>query len=300
MKVFITGGTGFIGIHVVRKLQTTGHNVLVLLQDRSEASHINMDYVIGDISDINGWKDEVKKFRPDAAIHMAWEGIPDYSVKISKKNLFSSINLISYLEDIGCKKIIGTGSCWEYGNFSGRLKEDDQIKPFSAFSTAKNAINWFGMEIAREKNITFIWTRLFYVYGPGQRKETLIPYLISCARKGIEPRLKTPFAKNDFIYVEDVADAVCQILNKGDRSQIYNVGSGYSTGVQEVTQILFREFDKVYEPKSVPADYAEPIINFWADTTKIKKETGWKPKHNFLDGIKETIEYFTKYKEEDE
>ena len=205
MRIFITGGTGFIGRHVVRKIKSKENTLLLLSQlpktDPSLSGVLeSVNVVEGDFSDMDSWKREVENFKPEATIHLAWEGIPNYDSKTSIRNLNYGLNLFNFLAEIGCKSILSTGSCWEYGEQSGKLSEDMSPKPMNAFSAAKNSLHLLGKEIARENNIQFIWTRLFYVYGPGQKETSLIPYLINCAKINKTPEIKNPSARNDFIY----------------------------------------------------------------------------------------------------
>ena len=176
MRIFITGGTGFIGKPLVKNLEQEGHELLLLFRQSDKEHRRDMpqngNIVIGDLLKINDWKENVKNFQPEVTIHLAWEGIPDYGVKTSIKNLKYGLNLFEELASLGCKKIICTGSCWEYGQNQGKISEDSPVKSSNAFIAAKNALHWLGREIAKENNMQFIWTRLFYVYGPGQRKNS--------------------------------------------------------------------------------------------------------------------------------
>jgi len=257
MKIFITGGTGFIGKHVVEKLREDKNNELFLLSKN--------------LADIASWKKEVEDFRPDAAIHLAWEGLPDYSAKTSIKNLNYGLNLMNLLAEIGCKTVLMAGTCWEL-----------LPQPLNAFQAAKNALCRLGQEIAKENNTNFIWARFFYVYGPGQREDSLIPSLVKCRKIGNKPEIKTPKTKNDFIYVEDVAQALSMIIKKSKKSAVYDIGSGELTGVQDVVKIIFPDF-KIKRAKNIF------IKGLRADISKIKKEIGWQPKTGIEDGIKKMI-----------
>lgn len=295
MRVFLTGGTGFIGRYVVKHLEKEGCNILLLTCASKEnippiMKSKKIKIVLGNLSDINKWKNKLTQFKPDTTIHMAWEDIPDYGVKKSIKNLKYGLNLFEELAEIGCKKIICTGSCWEYGQNQGKLSEDFPTRPSNAFTTAKNALHYLGREIAKENNMQFIWTRLFYVYGPGQRGNSLIPYIINCVKEGKELRIKTPSARNDFIYVEDVAKAIVAILEKSNQNTVYNIGSGYSTSIQDIIKIIYSKLhlhckpkDNIFNIKNVYSD------NFWADISKIEKEIGWEPKITIEEGIQNII-----------
>ncbi len=298
MRVFITGGTGFIGRYVLKHLEKEGYNILLLTRASKEnfssiISSKKVDIVSGNLSDIDKWKNELIQFKPSAAIHLAWEGIPDYGVETSIKNLKYGLNLFEELAEIGCKKIVCTGSCWEYGQNQGKISENLLAKSLNAFTAAKNALHCLGREIAKENNMQFIWTRLFYVYGPGQRENSLIPYIVKCVKEGKKPNLKTPSARNDFIYVEDVAKAIVAILEKCDQSTVYNIGSGYSISIQDIINIVYNGLNFQHKLKNGMLK-TENIYsdNFWADISKIKKEIGWEPKVNIVEGVKNTVSYY--------
>jgi nucleoside-diphosphate-sugar epimerase len=295
MRVFLTGATGFIGRYVLKHLEKEGYNILLLTRASKEniSSIIKskkVDIVSGNLSDINKWKDKLIQFKPEVTIHLAWEGIPDYGVKTSIKNLKYGLDLFEELAEIECKKIICTGSCWEYGQNQGKVSEDFPIRPSNAFTAAKNALYWLGREIAKESNVIFIWTRLFYVYGPGQRENSLIPYIIKCVKEGKELKIKIPSARNDFIYVEDVAKAIVAILENCNQSTVYNIGSGYSTSIQDIIKIAYSKLNLQYKPKDkVFKSDNPPFDTFWANISKIKKEIGWEPKLTISDALQRTI-----------
>ena len=295
MRIFVTGGTGFIGSHVVRELLGEGNALLLLSrQPESALSKMpNVDVVQGDLSDAANWENKVNRFKPQVAIHMAWESLPDYDARTSIGNLNYGLNLITLLSELGCESVICTGSCWEYGQQAGKLREDIALKPFNAFTAAKNALHWVGREIAREHDMRFIWTRIFYVYGPGQRGTSLISYIIDCVRKGENPEIKTPWAKNDFVYVEDVARAISAIVRKSQKDGVYNIGSGSSTSVQKVVEIVCNKFNSPEKCGKLTKATDSPVVDFWADISRIRSDIGWRPQIGINEGIGKTINYHT-------
>ena len=296
MRIFITGGTGFIGTHVVKELQTE-ENLLLLLcrQPKTNFSSLempNVRSVQGDLSDIASWEGQVKRFNPQVAIHMAWESIPNYDIKTSKKNLIYGLNLISMLAESGCRSVICTGSCWEYGKQSGKLQEDMILKPLNAFSAVKSALHWVGREIAKEYDMSFIWTRLFFVYGPGQKETSLIPHVITHLRRGTIPDIKSPFAKNDFIYVGDVARAISAIVKESEKGGLYNIGSGSSTSIQEIVEIIYEKLNLRNTCSIVNDPMNNAVVDFWADISRMREEFGWEPKKSIDEGIQEVIDSY--------
>jgi len=288
MRIFVTGGTGFIGRHVVKVLKDRGDTLLVL----SRQPMADVNFVPGDLSDIANWKGEAERFQPDAAIHLAWEGLPNYDARTSVRNLNYGLNLITMLAEIGCKSVICTGSCWEYGQQSGKVSEDTAVKPHNAFTAAKNALHWVGREIADEHGMNFTWTRLFYVYGSGQRKSSLIPYIIDSVKTGKKPELKTPLARNDFIYVEDVAGAISAIVKKLPEYAVYNIGSGSSTSVRQIVETVCDKFGFPYDSSEPNNLTGSPAVDFWADISRIKSDTSWQPEAGIKEGIQKTIESY--------
>ena len=201
MRIFITGGTGFIGTHAVRELRRRKHDIKILEDDLGTPTT---------------WHSDVKRFKPQVAIHLAWEGLPKYDFATSMKNFTYSMDLYHFLADIGCARVITTGSWWEH----------EKIPP-NTFTAAKHAIRLLGTALGEEKNMNFIWARLAYVYGPGQRPTSLIPSVLEAARQGKKPVLKNPNARHDFIHVHEVARHIADLATKKNtKSGTYDIASG--------------------------------------------------------------------------
>jgi nucleoside-diphosphate-sugar epimerase len=279
MKIFITGGTGFVGQHTVAELQKEKHQLLLLSrQDSKPMRWITL--LRGDLSDIARWQKKLAAWKPKAALHLAWEGIPDYGLDMSMKNLSQGVAAIRAMAEAGCKKIIVTGSCWEYGRSSGKIDEAMDPRPANAFSAAKTVMHWLGREAAKLSDAEFIWARIFYVYGPGQKATSLIPHLIEQKRNGILPEVKNPNGGNDFIYISDVAQALHLLLTKKTPNTIYNIGIGHVTGVKEIALAVYGT--DVIKRKG-------GARGFYADIERIKKDVGWKPKIKIEEGIKKMM-----------
>ncbi|MFH1088340.1 MAG: NAD(P)-dependent oxidoreductase [Patescibacteria group bacterium] len=297
MKIFITGGTGFIGKFVVRRLQKAGYQLLVLTKNKIDPSVVfgsenNIKLLQGNLSDIKHFQPIVRRFCPDVAIHLAWEGIPDYGLEASFKNLQYGVNLVSMLGQIGCKMFIGAGSCWEYGAVTGKISENTIPQSVTPFASAKLALKLFGESISAEYGMKFAWARLFFVYGPGQKKTSLIPSVVQSALAEKKIEINNPRGGNDFIYVEDVAEAIFQIARsyKSIPAVVYNIGAGYITSVQYIADLVMKYCGGLVEKKPM----AMKVVGFYADISKLSKATGWKPKTKIDTGIKKTISYYKK------
>jgi len=297
MKLFVTGGTGFIGKPTVKLLASQGHKLLLLsrragISKRDLAGNKNIKFVAGDLSNIGLVKKKIEGFRPAVVLHMAWEGIPDYGWRMSLKNLICGLNLFKELSYIRCKKVVALGSCWEYGTPKGKLRESAATNAESAFSAAKNSLHCFGHLIAKELCLDFVWLRPFYVYGVGQKSSSLIPYLVENAREGRVAKINSLDAKNDFIYVDDVARAILAATTSSTgRYAVYNVGSGKLTSVRTVVDTVYNELGMENKPRKVfiRKRSARAAPSFYADISQIRRELGWTPSVDFKEGIKKVV-----------
>lgn len=292
MKIFVTGGSGFIGKHLVDLLVKRRHTVAILSRTAGKKDFPKVRIIRGGLGNIKKWQAELKQFNPDAAVHLAWEGLPDHSYQVSRKNLNYGLNLFELFTKTACKKIIATGSGWEYGAQPGKMSEDTVPIPFDAHTAAKHSLRMLGSELAKQNNITFIWARLFFVYGPGQRSKSLIPYMLSCLNSGQVPEIRNPNAANDFVYVEDVAEALYKLLMKGKKSETYNIGSGKLTSVSKIMKYLFKKYGINNEFKLVEKQHQDQIGSAYAGILKINKDVGWKPTTPIERGIVKTYKKF--------
>ncbi len=274
LGLFITGASCFVGRHVVSKVHTSGHDILASrLEDvKTENNSNNIDWLYGNLSDLEFLKKGLKSFNPDVVIHLAWQGIPDYSEIVSRTNLYNSIKFFEFIfNNTNCKKVLVTGSCWEYGKKQGACKESDPVNIESYFTWAKNSLNQYLQIKCAERKITLNWFRIFYVYGPGQRAGSLIPTLIKSIAAQEIPNINTPLNKNDFAYVGDVADAIAKAVDTALPSGVYNLGSGYTTSVYDICWMVEKQLLDSETISNQVLENGQPkeAVNFWADMGKI-------------------------------
>ncbi|NDC64872.1 MAG: NAD-dependent epimerase/dehydratase family protein, partial [Planctomycetia bacterium] len=235
MRIFVTGGTGFVGQAVCRQLARR-HDLLTLT--RLKSATVPGATLVGDLFNPATFTAAVRRFAPERCVHLAWQGLPDYSAENSRRNLDAGLALFEALRDTPCSRVVGMGSCWEYGDLQGAVSESlAPLRP-GMFAACKTALFGIGGALLADAGIGLVWLRPFFIYGPGQRSTSLIPSCIEAAATGLSPALRTPDAVNDFVHVDDVAAATVAVVEAELADGVYNVGSGTPSRVADVATTL--------------------------------------------------------------
>lgn len=278
MKTLITGASGFVGNRLVKELQKDAENELFGISRIHRESKNNLNLITGDLNDPN-FVNSLANMGFKKVFHLSWEGLPDrgksYSelnYKISKKFL----ETISASNDIELNVI---GSCLEYGNITGPVRDSDIPRGEDDFALAKLAIH----EFIKSLDVPYKWYRPFYIYGIGQNQKSLIPSIISALSVGEEIEVKSINNSHDFVSIDDIASAIA-IASKND--SIYgeiNIGTGQLTCVGDILKQFHiyygKEFNQAYSPK--PGLVAQPDV--------LIKNAHWQPSYVGTQGM---INYF--------
>ena len=297
MRILVTGASGFIGLPVVQNLQQQGHNVLALSRNIPKETASSVSWLKADFSQPENYENYIQKFAPETVIHLAWQGIPDFSFETSLNNLNHSLNLLSFVTGLDtCKKILVSGSCFELNRLKGACPETEIGTPKDDFTWAKHTLHsWLEVGCAK-KEIELCWLRIFYVYGPRQRTESLIPSILTHLQNGELPELRTPKNANDFVFVQDVARAFSNAVSKPIPSAIYHIGAGVSTSVLEICrkaeQIVLGSDSLTCElEKKTKESVCD--VDFWADYSNAEKYFDYLPETSLLEGIDKTWQWLT-------
>jgi nucleoside-diphosphate-sugar epimerase len=295
-RILLTGATGFIGRRVAQLLLADGHTLLVMSRQPAAqgppelAGAKDVRWVVGDLSSVGSYREELVRFCPDIAVHLAWEGIPDFSFKRSVANLEGSLRLLHTLLEAGCERFVVAGTCLEAGHKLGPCQEATLGSAIDDFTWAKHALRqWAGLRTGGDGQPSLAWMRLFYVYGPGQRRGALIPTVLEALRTGSTPDIRTPHNRNDFVFVDDVAEALAAAAVRSGLSGTYNVGSGRSTSVGEMCRVA----EQVVRGETAPVDTnrsaeVTPDVDFWAETARIDRDLDWQARTDLFSGIEAT------------
>lgn len=280
--LFLTGGTGFIG----RRVCALNERGSIVAPGRSGlwADGRIVDESPFDLRDVEKYRGALNEHAPDVLVHLAWEGLPDYSAENSAHNLAVGLGLITSAVRAGVRRIVVAGSGWEYGARTGPLREDDVPDRPSVFAAYKFAQFTAAAALCREAGVELVWARIFFSYGPGQRRQSLVPSVVESLRRGEQPTLRTPGVLSDFIHVDDVARALLSMSAPGGPEGIVNVGTGRATPAFEVARTVAAAMGS-----SVRIPAAEITGGQWADVTRLAGEVGFTARETLESGIEKTV-----------
>ena len=178
MKVLVTGSTGFIGNYVVGELLKYNFDVIASSIELKKEIHPNwlekVTYIQADLNKIR--KDWFSFFgKPDMLIHLSWEGLPNYKELFHlERNLPNNYFFLKNIVENGCKKVVVTGTSFEYGTQSGALKEDLETKPNNPYALAKDCLRKFLEQLQKHIDFDLKWIRPFYLYGKDQNTNSIL------------------------------------------------------------------------------------------------------------------------------
>jgi nucleoside-diphosphate-sugar epimerase len=275
MKIGVTGATGFIGQNLIPVLLRRGHQVVAFARDKTKTEGFNwssqVDFITGDINEPNPSAiDRLAKC--DAVIHLAWPGLPNYRDLFHiETNYPASYRFVKSLIEGGLRHIMVTGTCFEYGLINGCLSEDMPTQPVNPYGLAKDFLRCSLLLLREQHHFHLQWPRLFYVYGTGQNKSSLIPQLQRAIDNGDSCfPMSSGEQIRDFISCNDVAIALADIL-QSDSHGVINVGSGVPISVRLFVEKYLKESRKSINLDLGKYQYPsyEPLA-FWANVTKLK------------------------------
>ncbi|HIH39489.1 TPA: SDR family NAD(P)-dependent oxidoreductase [Candidatus Woesearchaeota archaeon] len=297
-NVLITGGSGFIGSHLTRELVKMGNNVTVFdnlfrsdnnsLKDLIESKKIK--FIKGDVRDEQAVDSAVKGM--DYVFHLAAVCI-NYSVKFPKEsleiNLMGSENVFRAALKRKVKRIIFSSSASVYGDPKVLpMKEDSELKPVTPYCLAKLASEHL-LKFYGRSGLNYNILRYFNVYGVGQKADAYYTSVISLFIKRIlssqAPVIDGEGKQSmDFVNVKDIVQANVLAMNSETESEIYNVGTGISTTIADLADILIKSLKVDVKPEFNKRDVI--VSERRADISKIQK-IGFKVTVSASDGLSE-------------
>jgi len=328
-SILVTGGAGFIGSHVIRRLVKGYTNTKIvnldaltyaanldLINDCSQAP--NYEFVHENITHFDDMQQLFEKHRFDAVVHLAAESHVDNSIKnpfaFAETNIQGTLALLETARQAWGNHAkeqrfyhISTDEVFGSLGPTGFFTETTAYDPRSPYSASKAASDHFVRAYFHTYGLPVVLSNCSNNYGPGQHEEKLIPLMI---KNVVQQKPLPVYGKGenirDWLFVEDHAAAIDLILHNGQVGETYALGGNNEVKNIDIVHQLIEQVDQALGRSS---GYSQPLITFVTDrlghdfryaieTTKAQSTLGWKPKTQFQEGLAQTISfYLSKFRE---
>ena len=308
-KILITGGAGFIGSHLLRRmLSTEGCGSVVILDDFSVGRKENLsdliahdgrvEMVSGDVRDgslVESLLDGVDLVYHLAAVvgvdRVLAKPFDTWDVEVN-----GTKTLLEKCEATGVKRFFLASSSECYGKYDlskGAMKESDVVIPNTYYGQAKLECERMCHEFNASGRMSCVSVRYFNVYGDRQSfNGYVIPNMINEALNNMPVRIYGDGSQGrDFVHVDDAVDATLMLAESGHEG-LYNIGYGRAIKIADLARLIIELTKSKSEIVNVPIRRPTDLESKLCDNTKIRETLGWTPSVDFIDGLKRTIEYF--------
>ena len=315
MKLLVTGGAGFIGFYLAKKLSEKEEVVIVdnisdyydikLKEARLEQIKDRIEFHKIDISDFSSLKKIFEKYEFDLICHIAAQAGVRYSLinpwAYEKSNILGTLNIFELAKKFNIKKVIYASSSSVYGsNKKVPFSEEDRVdKPISLYAATKIANELMAHTYHHLYKIDMVGLRYFTVYGPFGRPDMA---MFKFTKNIFEDKPIEVYnfgnMKRDFTYIDDIIDgtikAINFCLNNEDICEIINLGNSKPVELNYFIALLEKEIGKEVKKNFLPLQPGD-VLETYADITKAKKILGWEPKTEIEEGVKKFVEWYRDY-----
>jgi nucleoside-diphosphate-sugar epimerase len=293
-SVLVTGASGFIGRHCLPILSAKGYDVHAVGRHKLGQASLGACWHELDLLAPGASAEVIHRVRPDFLIHLAWYAIPGSFWEASENVEWvrASRELFSAFASHKGTRAVAAGSCAEYQLNPGEcLEAKTPLLPATLYGTCKRASGDILSSFSRQRGFSSAWGRIFFLYGPYEQPSRLVAHAVR-SLLWAEPALCSDGNQIlDFLHVEDVASAFVALLEAGVQGPV-NIASGHPVAVRDVLREIGGQLGRLDLIRLGARQSTSPVKSVWANTDRLKREVGWKPRYDLASGIRHTIEWW--------
>ena len=298
--VLVTGGTGFIGSHVIKNILKNGYDVILIKRSSSNTWRIDdiknkiksFDIDNYDLSEIFE-ENSINTILHLSTYYKKFHTFRDLNPMITS-NITFPVKLLELAKKYEVESFINTGTFFEYSYKKLPITENSGENPSNFYAMSKIAFENILKSYSKKYDMNIATLKLFSPYGPYDNEEKIVPIIINSALKKEKVKLSHGLQKLDFIYVKDIAEAYKNCLENISLLEHYesiNIGTGFPYSIRDIVSILEDILgESIKKSWNDPSDENMEII--YSDISKASQILRWEPKYSLKQGLEETVEYY--------
>ncbi|MFW5644383.1 MAG: NAD-dependent epimerase/dehydratase family protein, partial [Bacteroidota bacterium] len=238
-RLLITGATGFLGRNLIPVLSGHDAEMLSLTIEQDSENKSGISWVHCDLFDAEAVERIMKEFKPTHLLHMAWGMVPsNYNLPSDFEWLTAGMSLIKLFARYGGRRVVVTGSGVEYDWSSAFCREGSTRESYQTlYGANKNILRKFSESFLAYHGIALAWPRLFFLYGPYENEQRLVPHIITSLLKGEEAVIRSGNLYRDYFYIKDVVHSLSQLVFS-EITGLINIASGEPVKLGYIAELI--------------------------------------------------------------
>lgn len=295
MRIMVTGASGFVGRQVITSLADKGETVIAVSR-RPPAGGRQATWLRADLLSEGTAAETVAAARPDVIVHLAWivEHGTFWTSPLNLAWIAASLRLAQAAAENGVKRFVATGTCYEYAWPDASDCEEDAtpIAPSTLYGVSKDATRRVLSAYLHERGLSFAWARLFFLYGPGEGPNRLVPSICRSLVAEAPAPCSRGLAVRDFMDVRDASAGIADLALSAVNGSI-NIAASEAVSVADVALRLGRLAGRpdLIRLGDLPDRLGEPP-RITATGARLLQATGFRPRFSLDAGLSDALQYW--------
>lgn len=293
-RVLVTGATGFIGSRTLPLLVERGFEVGAVFYGHQPIDVRGVRWYRTDLFDVTATASTIRRFAPTDLLHFAWYAVPSlyWDARENVRWLEASLSLLEEFAANG-RRAVCAGTCAEY-DWSHEICSEDEtpLRPATLYGACKRALGEIADVLSERIGLSLAWGRIFFVYGPGEHADRLVPSVTQALLRGLPAPCSTGSQVRDFLHVDDLARAFVELL-ESDVTGPVNMASGRPLAIRDLLLAIGKAVgnSELLQFGALPARPNDPAL-LVADVRRLTEEIGWQMHIDVPEGVRDTVEWW--------